>query len=245
MPSKITNPVREGLSGKIFAICYLQPEIVYRVAKATSGVSKNPATGRIFQTVKKMKTANLLERIDTRYRSRSDVIVEEIRKILKQKQNDLRESEIQILRQMLDLDSFRSFVSDLFTPERIASNGDIVGIICELLSEESCGVLINRNLKRSKDFSLGFKSEKKYVIWVKAKLAEIDQGNFGNLPLELMTIEKSIRREYDRNQAQPGLVRYWVCYYLLSSSLLEKLVTIDEASSSMLLVTTLAALKLA
>lgn len=125
MPKKIENPVREGLPSKIYLLAYSEPLTAYEMAKRIYGIkppikgerAQIPATSKVSVWVKEMKSEGILsENEEGKNFSKSEPLLGEIAKTLKDQKNELSDLEIHMINAIIDSQEFRLMVKMVAVP---------------------------------------------------------------------------------------------------------------------------------
>lgn len=112
MPRRIINPIREGMPSKIYYLLYSKCIHGYKIAKNYYQIYKNPPTSKIYNILHKYP--NCFERTDEDcWQSKPGPLLDEIEECLREQKVSLIDEETKILMQVLDSDSFRTFVGDV------------------------------------------------------------------------------------------------------------------------------------
>lgn len=119
MPKKIENPLREGLPSKIYLLAYGEPLTAYEMAKRIYGIkppelgerAQIPATAKVSVWVKTMKTKGILsENRERKTFSKSEPLLDEIVKTLKDQNVELSDLEKHMINAIIDSREFRGLL---------------------------------------------------------------------------------------------------------------------------------------
>lgn len=248
---KIENLLKEGLGAKIIALCYLKPRTPWKIAQQIYH-SKNPRASKVYVKSKELLAKGFLEEVEDGRRARLEPIMKEIQKALRAKGIELTEYEEKILELIIDSGKFRNGIAHLYEEDQLLeSNRNIVSVIIESLCRDSAITIIGRKFGKLQDFTSGYKSQSKYLKDLTRVLPKVEATVF-DVPLseehrrffEQMTssLRANVGYLYPKMASKDvsteaykatldALAGYLLLYMLIPSSLLEKLVKLDEASS--------------
>ena len=140
MPKIIKNPLRAGLSSKIYLLAYNGPITGYEIAKKIYGktVGSVPQTNKIYETAKKMLNESL-QKTEKGYISISKPVLQYICDDLFLRGNELSELEIYMLEKVVDCEWFRLQVerSFFYCKDFFKYDVDAIHQIAEVLGTEA------------------------------------------------------------------------------------------------------------
>jgi len=110
VPKKIENPLRQGLSSKIFLVAYGEPLTGYEIAKRVYGIEKMPITSKIYPKIAEMKGLGLLDEVEGKNQSRVEPFLKELINLLSAEKIQLNDLERTILLRVIDSSEFRKYV---------------------------------------------------------------------------------------------------------------------------------------
>ncbi len=125
MGKKIENPLREGLSSKIFLLAYSEPITGYELGKIIYGQDKFPSTSKIYPKLKELKEENhIIEEGDLNRSNPESLLIEFINQFEQQRIQQLSDLERHVLRKIISSRIFRSYIGSSIDKQQI-SQGDI------------------------------------------------------------------------------------------------------------------------
>jgi hypothetical protein len=242
MGKKIQNPLREGLSSKIYLLAYETPLTGYELAKRIYGVEKSPITSKIYPKLKELKKLNhIIEERDIN-RSNPDSLLAEIIISLKQEEiSELTNLEQYALKQVISSSIFRSFVGSIIQKQEIPK-GDIDAIQF-IVSKLSAVAAMGYLTKKYTDEKLRLEPTiiqqfDKYYLQMLHEAVKIQENDAIGLRIDSKTtiegrfqgLSLSVNETVDSVVKLP-LLQLNKLMESLPTSLLEKLINLDDMAS--------------
>jgi hypothetical protein len=222
MSRKKKSPLREGLPSKVYFLAYPTPIGVRRIAERIYGrpkKSSNLPTSHLYEITGKTYS-NHFKKVNGKVQSKSKFLLEEIAKVLDQKEISLNNYEKKQLAFFLDSPEFREFIN-LIKPD-LTGNLNATTTLTRALALLAAIQLIDWSLFGEKLMKVPRPFERKFSKFLREKIKELDEK------LYYEYISKITEDELEKAKA--------TLKNKLQLSLLSKLVGLDEMATLVLFI---------